>query len=212
MIKLQCFTQSVAIDDINATSRMLVIAFGGGSGGSQQGDGWLGGVSISYYPEKALMPDTLLVGAGTGPNELAKAGTGPNELAKAGFSRMLNTIATGGGVSQHGLTYETSSGTENVYDNGVGAMGHWLSPKQYDRSTLINDIDEYIKMVWIQLIDDPSWTQFKMALNNQSPQQDAATTYIEYNMNGLYQPGAFGVGPDASGVSGAVFIFSETNQ
>ena len=197
MIKLQCFVESNSEVKLYA-KRAVSIAFGAGSSCAES-DGWNGGIAISFYDNIGTYGSTdVQIGCG-----------GDVGVANAGMSRFLNTIATGGGIKKRGSVIITASGEEPVYDNGVGAMGNWLSTGDYNRANLQSDAEEYIKSVWPELVESEEWTSLFETLKSQSLSQTGSGTIVQYDMAGDIQPGAYGVNSTTNGACGAVFVFME---
>lgn len=188
MINFVHFTKSVSQYTPSA-NKALVIVFGAGSS-CVDSDGWNGGIAMSFYENLSEYGEiTITIGASTNDSRM---------------SRFLNTIATSGG--------STSRNTPNVSDNGVGAMGNWLSPKEYDRSTLRSDLETYVNEVWPELLNSEQWDLFMNILTSQQiSNQTLSQELSEYSLEKDAQPGAMAVIGGVA-VDGAAFVLMETSD
>lgn len=186
MINFAYFTESISQYTLSA-NKAIVIVFGAGSS-CVDSDGWNGGIAMSFYENLAEYGEIPI-----------RIGASSND---SGMSRFLNTIATSGGAISRNMS--------NTYDNGVGAMGNWLSHKEYDRSTLRSDLESYVNSVWPELISDEQWVSFIDTLTSQQISHQATDLESsEYTLENDSQPGAMAVF-GSSAINGAVFVFMET--
>lgn len=197
MIKLTYFGQSNLSYELKG-SKCLAVVFGAGSSCATT-DGWNGGIAATFYPTINVFNTTdVHIGSGGDPG-----------AANAGNSRFLNTIATAGGIAARGSVLASSQGFISVIDNGQGAMGNWLSPKDYDRSNLKSDLENYITPLWSELTTSEAWNSLFAALSKQSLSQATPNALVEYTIDGSVQPGAYGINGITIGACGAVFLLTE---